>query len=463
MALTNGSPALDRIPPNPTNSLLNPFPPIDQRGFPRPINTNADIGAFELESGGAPIIIQEPTNAITMLNSNATFFVVAVGAPVLQYQWYRGDGSKITNAIKSSFTLTNATPTNAGPFFVKISNPSGSTNSSQASVQFSPSITAQPTSQTVAPGSSNATFIVTATGNPTLLYQWQFQGDDISSATGSSYTVPSAHQTNVGNYQVVITNAFGSITSAPAALNLLPGILVQPTNIAAAAGSTVIFSVTAEGSTPLSYQWQMNGGVIVGATASTYVIGNVSTAAAGAYSVAITNAFGSVTSASAILTVSSQGPVIATQPAQVIVPANSDATFTVTAAGAPPLAYQWRFNNSSLTGQTTTALVLHSVQLTNAGNYTVVVTNTFGAVTSSPALLKLLAGPLSITTPIVASNKLNLLFSSQTGFTYVIEYKTSLITPGWTSLLTTNGTGSSVLIQDSTTNASSRFYRIRAQ
>jgi uncharacterized cupredoxin-like copper-binding protein len=466
MALTNGSPALDKIPPNTNNPALNPFPPIDQRGFPRPIpvNGNADIGAYEFEFVGSPIIIQQPTNTSTALNSNATFFVVASGAPVLLYRW-SFNGVPITNAISTlaSFTVTNATATNRGPYTVTVSNSFGSVVSTQAFVLFSPSIISQPTSQTVAPGGT-ATFVVTAIGDGTLLYQWQFEGDDIPDATNASFSVPSAHQADVGNYQVIVTNDFGSITSAPAALNLLPGILAQPTNITAAAGSTVVFSVNAEGSAPLAYQWQKNGtNAIAGATSSAFVIGNVQAGAAGAYNVVITNAFGSVTSDTATLTVSTQGPAIVTQPAQVIVPTNSDATFTVTATGAPPLSYQWRFNNTNLAARTTTALVLHSVQPTNAGNYLVVVTNSFGAVTSSPALLKLMTGPLSLGTPAVVSNGFSLIFSSQTGFTYVIEYKTNLNSPAWTPLLTTNGTGSPVLIQDPTTNSSSRFYRIRAQ
>jgi hypothetical protein len=75
-----------------------------------------------------------------------------------------------------------------------------------------------------------------------------------------------------------------------------------------------------------------------------------------------------------------------------------------------------------------------------------------------------MTGPLSITPTVISSNaNLNLVFASQTGFTYVIEYKTNLNSPTWTSLLTTNGTGNPVLIQEPTTNGLSRFYRIRAQ
>jgi hypothetical protein len=68
-----------------------------------------------------------------------------------------------------------------------------------------------------------------------------------------------------------------------------------------------------------------------------------------------------------------------------------------------------------------------------------------------------------VATAAIVSNGFNLLFSSQTGFTYVIEYKTNLNSPAWTALLTTNGTGNPILIQDPITNSSSRFYRVRAQ
>jgi hypothetical protein len=248
-------------------------------------------------------------------------------------------------------------------------------------VRFSPSITNQPASQTVAPGGT-ALFTVGATGEAPLVYQWQFQGTNLPGATQTALPVNNAHQTNIGNYQVIVTNSLGSVTSAPAALNLQPGIITQPANITAAIGSNVTFTVTAEGSPPLAYQWQKNGtNVTANGNSSSFVIPNVQPANAGAYNVLITNAFGSINSATGTLTV--------------------------------------------VNGST------------------------------NP--------PLSIATPTVVSNNLNLVFPSQTGFTYVVEYKTNLSSPAWISLLSTNGTGSPVLIQDSTTNSPSRFYRVRVQ
>ena len=69
------------------------------------------------------------------------------------------------------------------------------------------------------------------------------------------------------------------------------------------------------------------------------------------------------------------------------------ATFTVTATGSAPLAYQWRFNGTNIpnggnvSGAATTNLTLANLQLTNAGNYSVVVSNTYGSATSGVAVL----------------------------------------------------------------------------
>src|SRR5262249_30127104 len=82
------------------------------------------------------------------------------------------------------------------------------------------------------------------------------------------------------------------------------------------------------------------------------------------------------------------------------------ANFSVTAAGTTPIAYQWRFGGVNLTGQTNSALAVANVQATNAGNYDVVVTNGFGAVTSSIASLAVNV-PVFVATP--PQNQTNLL------------------------------------------------------
>ena len=80
-------------------------------------------------------------------------------------------------------------------------------------------------------------------------------------------------------------------------------------------------------------------------------------------------------------------PSITTQPASQTVTAGSSVTFTATATGTPSPSYQWRWNGTNIAGATGTSLTLSNVQPAQAGNYTVLVTNAFGSITSSNALL----------------------------------------------------------------------------
>jgi predicted aspartyl protease len=83
----------------------------------------------------------------------------------------------------------------------------------------------------------------------------------------------------------------------------VPAILIQPADQTAAAGSTVIISVSVATATPETYQWKLDGVTIADAIYSVYVISSASAADMGSYSVVISNAYGSTTSANAVLTV----------------------------------------------------------------------------------------------------------------------------------------------------------------
>ena len=82
-----------------------------------------------------------------------------------------------------------------------------------------PLITAQPQSATVTAGAA-AQFSVTATADPTPTYQWYFNGNAISAATASTFSVAAAQLANAGDYTVVVTNSVGSVTSAKATLTV---------------------------------------------------------------------------------------------------------------------------------------------------------------------------------------------------------------------------------------------------
>lgn len=257
-----------------------------------------------------------------------------------------------------------------------------------------PLFVTQPVSKTVLVG-TNVTFTASATGSAPMTYQWRFNGVNISGATNASYSISGVQTNQAGNYSVVISNVGNSITSSNAVLtvNVTPSITTQPQNQTVNQGSNATFSVTASGTTPLTYQWRVNGTNISGATASSFTLTNAQPSNSGSYySVVVSNVAGNVTSSSALLTIVG-APSITTQPSNQTVNQGASVTFTVTASGTSPLAYQWQFNGTNISGATTNSYTLSSAQGANSGNYSVIVTNSAGTTTSSNAVLTVIVPP----------------------------------------------------------------------
>ncbi|HWC58547.1 MAG TPA: immunoglobulin domain-containing protein, partial [Verrucomicrobiae bacterium] len=168
-----------------------------------------------------------------------------------------------------------------------------------------------------------------------------------------------------------------------------PSIGSQPFNRTVPVGSNVLFSVSASGASPLSYQWYFNTNTLIsGAVSSTITVTNAQLTNAGTYSVIVTNNFGSVTSSFATLMVTNAAPSITAQPQNQSVTVGNTATFSIAASGTSPLGYQWYFNtNTLIAGALTNSLTITNAQLTNAGAYLVVITNSVGSTTSSVATL----------------------------------------------------------------------------
>ncbi len=207
----------------------------------------------------------------------------------------------------------------------------------------------------------------------------------------STYTLASVSPVQSGDSHVtgmqhmaVIKDFLIPTNSAP--VNDPPSITAQPQSLTNSVGANVSFSVTANGTAPLAYQWRFYGTNVSGATTNPFSISNIQPANAGNYTVVITNAFGSITSSIAALTVTTS-PTISTHPQSQTVTVGGNATFSVVASGSAPLGYQWRFNNADIGGATLDSYTRNNAQLVDAGNYSVVVTNSVGSVTSVVAVL----------------------------------------------------------------------------
>src|SRR6185369_159173 len=173
-----------------------------------------------------------------------------------------------------------------------------------------PTITTAPANQTVTVGQT-ATFTVVATGTAPLSYQWQKGTANISGATSSTYTTPATTASDDNSqFRVIVTNSAGSATSSAATLTVspptptAPTITQQPTNKTVTVGQTATFSVSANGTPPLSYQWQKGTTNIPGASSSSYTTPATTTGDDGSqFRVVVTNSVGNTTSNPATLTV----------------------------------------------------------------------------------------------------------------------------------------------------------------
>jgi uncharacterized protein YjbI with pentapeptide repeats len=358
--------------------------------------TEGQIYADNFFLGNPPTIINQPASSINKAGTSATFSVLAGGTAPLSYQW-RLNNTNLSGATLTNYYIASVQATNAGNYTVVITNVAGSVTSSVAAltVIFPPAITNQPVSITNVAGTT-ANFSVYAGGTLPLSYQWRFNNTNLAGATLTNYSIASVQGTNAGNYTVVITNIAGSITSSVAALTVVfpPTITNEPVSVTNVAGTTISFSVLAGGTSPLKYQWCFNStNLLVNATNSALSITNVQATDVGNYSVVITNTVGSITSSVASLTVLFK-PSITNQPVSVTNVAGTSTSFSVLAGGTAPLSYQWRFNNTNLTGATLASYTIASVQGTNAGNYTVVITNIVGSITSSVASMTVIFPPV---------------------------------------------------------------------
>jgi hypothetical protein len=225
-------------------------------------------------------------------------------------------------------------------------------------------ISAQPASVSAVAGTT-AHFDVMATGEG-LIYQWQQSTDnavswtDIPGAALPSFTTPTLDASFNGfQYRAIVTGAGGAVTSSAVTLTVTPAttpvsITAQPTDQTVIAGAAASFSVTATGTSP-TYQWQVSTDGTswtdqAGATSTTLSLSSVAVSDSGkGFRVIVSNAAGSVTSSSGLLTVTaaSMAPTITTQPSAASVVAPQSAMFTVAATGTPAPTYQWQLSTDN--------------------------------------------------------------------------------------------------------------------
>ena len=373
-----------------------------------------------LNVGYPPVSLNiDPIYETVRLNDTATFTAFIGGTPPFIFHWQKNgvdipDDGRI-NPTNNPLVISPILASDAGTYTITyITNLYGALIASgfngYLTVLLPPNIISQPSNQTV-PAGTNVTFTVSAgSPNGSLTYQWRLGGTNLSAANGASLALTNVQSAQAGDYDVVINNSGGSVTSTVAHLTVqasAPWFLTRPQSLGVPIGATAVFNASARGSDPLIYNWLSNGVPIPGANGSVLTITNARMEYSGTYQLIVTNQWGSATS-TVMLAV--QNPLqIIRQPGNLAVFAGSNISFSATAAGSDP-AFQWYLNGSPLadagrvSGSTTPTLHIANVQPGDAGTYFVKATNAWTTATSRSATLMLLDGLAQSVRYVNASN-----------------------------------------------------------
>jgi hypothetical protein len=159
---------------------------------------------------------------------------------------------------------------------------------------------------TIYVGSSLSFTGADAFGVPGLGYQWTKNGSNITGATNLNYTNSAPTTSDSGNYALVVTNAYGSTTSSVYAISITASaplnLAVSPASAAYSVGGTVVFTATADGSQPMSFQWYKGASPLSGQTNSVLTLENLQLTDAGSYTCAVSNVLGGSMSPAGMLT-----------------------------------------------------------------------------------------------------------------------------------------------------------------
>jgi hypothetical protein len=358
---------------------------------------------------------QDITNTSVINGQNANFSVKVTSSSPVTYQWYSsapsatgpaGAYAQLVGNFVYPVVVTNGGFGYGAPPSISFIGGGGAGAGAFATVS-NGAVTAITVTNTGS-GYTAAPMVVIGPGN-----------GFIYGATNSSLTISNANDGAVGNYRAVISYSGGSISSSVAALTVLdpPAITNQPMDVVANAYGTASFNVGASGTAPLSYQWLSGGSILPGATGKTLTFPSVTPTELGPYAVMVTNNYGSVTSSVANLYML---PYLKTPFTGVQTDWGQTNILSVSAWGSGDLAYQWYFNGVAIPGATSSNLVLSSIQFTNAGLYSVVVSSPYGSVTNTPE--QVVVNPASVSIGLFAG----VIIRGTVGYNYSIQATTNL-------------------------------------
>ncbi len=205
-----------------------PWPTAPAYGSSYSWGANGMYGAPNLAAlpVGAPTAWVSPTTITQYVGFSASLSGIVNGEAPMVAQWYKSPGVALPGQTNLTLTFASLELTDSGSYYLIASNTvtGAAGQSAPASIQVlasaGPSITADPQSQTVY-AHAYATLTAEATGTPPLSYQWTREGNPIPGATNATLVVDDVTSAKTGAYRLVVTNPYGTATSASATLSVI--------------------------------------------------------------------------------------------------------------------------------------------------------------------------------------------------------------------------------------------------
>jgi uncharacterized repeat protein (TIGR01451 family) len=449
-------------------------------------NTASDLTFINPSGGTAPVISGQPQPQTVNVGQNATFTVSATGTAPLSYQW-QFNGGAIVGATLSTYTESGVQLSDGGNYSVTVSNSAGGLISSNALLTV------------VSPGGG---------GSTNILVQWNFDntnspvtspapvlgagtavlfgGITVSYASGSSTNTGVTNQAwNTASYPAQSTgNKTRGVQFNVSTLGYQNIALRWDQRLSGTASKYYRLQYTTNGTDYLDYNvitivnttngfeaktndLSLLSGVnnnpnfgfrilsefestATGAGTAGYV-----TTTGGTYGTAGTVRFDLMTITGGAIS-GSTAPGISSQPQTQTAIAGSNVTFSVTTTGTAPLSYQWKFNNAGILAATNSTLVLTNVTVSQAGSYSVVVTNSAGSLTSSNAILSVYStAAATLGSFSYSGTQAQFSVAGVPGYKYAVQVSTNLV--DW-SFIKTN-TSPFTFTDTNLVNVPDRFYR----
>ena len=378
-----------------------------------PVLSGMQMSPLVVPDSGAPVVVRQPTNQAVAQTATAIFGVIAGGAAPLAYQWLF-NGASISAATNRTYGLTDAQQSNVGDYSVTVSNTYGGVTSAVATLTITPTLI--DVAFTVAFSTSKMGFAATGLTTNDFWNTLSFYDTSVAdldftdgTASGVGLTVEGA----ITSYENVSECENGSsdpmygidlpadgTTLTMTLSNLSPGLYdfyfyghgssdSQNSTFQLTVGSQNYGNeefgseATTTGSGWLSSVWQEGVQYVEFTNVSVYYAGQMITiTAAPLISGMQIASLGAPSSPSNVF--------IVTQPASQQLIQGSGAIFGIVAIGAAPLAYQWLFNGATISAATNRTYSLTDAQQSNVGDYSVIVSNTYGSVTSLVAALNVI-------------------------------------------------------------------------